>query len=196
MGTYCHREIWQSVAFGSEPVLILEDDAILVKYTAEFLSDLEQKTGIDHVTLEVRKRKKIISETAQIQCHGAKLHRLFLDRSGAAAYVLWPSGAKKLLLASEGRASLADAIICSTYALRSFQTVPGIAMQADQCALYGFASPLSTQSMLVRPKGPDAIKSMDQIWRRITSQLKQGLRLWTFLLGGRRMHIPVETDAF
>ncbi|NIZ61903.1 glycosyl transferase family 25 [Sedimentitalea sp. CY04] len=191
-----HREVWRSVASGSEPALILEDDAILAKYTANFLSDLEQKTGIDHATLEVRKRKKIISRNASFHCQNANLHRLYLDRSGAAAYVLWPNGARKLLLASEGRAVLADAVICSTYALRSFQTVPGIAMQSDQCALYGFTSPLTTQSMLARPKGPDAVKTPAQVWRRVISQIKQGLRLWTIFLGGRRKHIPVDSDAF
>lgn len=191
-----HRSVWTSVASGREPVLILEDDAVLVSALAGFLSGLADVPGLEHVTLEVRKRKKLISGRPVRQLKQASLHRLFQDRSGAAAYVLWPEGARKLLSASEGMAVLADAVICSCYSLRSYQAVPGLAMQSDQCGLYGFQSPLETWSTLVRPRGPKAAKTFLQSLRRLRSQLKLGLRFWTVAAGARRRQIPVDLQMF
>lgn len=191
-----HRSVWLSVASGSEPVFILEDDAVLVNAMAEVLAQLELFHGLDHVTLEVRMRKKLIADKAAHQAGPAALHRLYQDRSGAAAYVLWPDGARKLLAASDGKAVLADAVICSCYDLQSFQTLPGLAMQSDQCGLYGFDSPLETRSTLVRPRGPETGKSFRQSLRRLRSQIKQGLRLWTVAMGARRRRIPVDIQMF
>lgn len=191
-----HREVWRSVAETQEPVLILEDDAVLAKVLPDFLAEVEPLTGIDHLSLEVRKRKKLIAPVPEHIAAGVGLHRLFQDRTGAAAYVLWPSGAGKLLVASKNRAILADALICSSYELASFQTVPGIAMQSDQCELYGIASPLATKSTLVRPRGPKAAKSFEQTWRRAQSQIRLGLRFLSVAARARRMEIPVDTSAF
>ncbi len=191
-----HRSVWQTVARGRDPVLILEDDAVLVRSLAGFLAGLADLPGLDHVTLEVRKRKKLISGQPVHLLGQASLHRLFQDRSGAAAYVLWPEGARKLLAASEGKAVLADGVICACYSLRSYQAVPGLAMQSDQCGLYGFDAPLETRSTLVRPRGPKAAKTFMQSLRRVNSQLKLGLRFWTVAAGARRRQIPVDIRMF
>jgi glycosyl transferase family 25 len=191
-----HREVWKTVAAGSEPVLILEDDAVLADTVPAVLSDLESRSGIEHVTLEVRARKKLISKEPLTEIAGIGFHRLYLDRSGAAAYVLWPAGAQRLLRASAGRAALADAVICACFGLKSLQAVPGIATQADRCAHYGLPEVLKTQSSLVRPKGPKDEKTFGQVLRRLRAQLRQGRRQLRMLTGAVRIQVPVDRDQF
>ena len=99
--------------------------------TPEFLWTLQQTEDarIDHVTLETRSRKKVIQKKKH---QNLQIHKLIRDRSGAAAYVLKPHGAKKLLDASKQACALADALISDNTNLSSWQAVPALAAQMDQ----------------------------------------------------------------
>src|SRR5690606_24072262 len=130
--------------------------------------------GLDHVTLEVRGRRKLLGRVERPLADGLRLVRLWQDRTGAAAYVLWPSGAAKLLARAEDRAALADAMICRAYDLSSWQVEPAGAIQLDRCARYGVPVPIGTRSTIDgdgRPAGMPA-----QRLRRIASQLRMGWR--------------------
>lgn len=180
-----HRRAWTEVAAGNSPALILEDDAWLAGTVAGLLRKLETREGIDHLSLETRNRRKLLSRTAQELAPGVLARRLFLDRSGAAAYVLWPSGAKKLLARSERRPALADAMICQASELNSFQCDPAQAIQLDMAPHYKLEAPLKTQSSLTPTSngsngshGSKALgRSPGQRMRRILAQVHMGLRI-------------------
>ncbi len=105
-----HQSAWQIVTKHKEPVLILEDDALLSNKTPKLLIALTQTQSIDHVTLEVRSRKKLLAKSAIALSPSMNLVRLYQDRTGAAAYVLWPKGAEILLERSRHAAGLAHAV--------------------------------------------------------------------------------------
>ena len=119
-----HHQVWQQIADSHEPALVLEDDAILAHNTPDLLKHLEMLNGLDHVSLETRQRQKLLGRRFQaLSALNARLHPLLQDRTGAAAYVLWPSGARLLLTKFKLQGmGLADAFISSTYLLQSWQT--------------------------------------------------------------------------
>ena len=198
---YSHRAAWKSVAHSNTPALILEDDALLSSKLPNILQALSLRQDLDHVTLEIRSRKKLLAkETLPLPPSGT-LVRLYQDRTGAGAYVLWPRGAKILLQNSNRAAGLADAIIAAAYDMRSFQIEPAAAMQLDQCENYGVTSPLQTQTTIGTKSSqkPSAIGLSDEFkfkTRRIKSQLRMGLRQLTKITKARRRFVAVEIDDF
>lgn len=146
-----HRRAWKRVAALEGPTLILEDDAWLMPSAASFLAQAAQITGIEHLSLETRGRKKMLGAThPQLP----SLRRLWLDRTGAAAYILWPEGARKLLERSTKVPALADAVIVETPRLNCWQATPAQAIQIDMAARYDLTPPIpvcSTISNVARP---------------------------------------------
>lgn len=172
-----HVAAWERVAANGRPALVLEDDAVLSRRVPSLLDALGAIDGLDHVTLEVRGRRKLLGRRRRRIGAGLGLVRLWQDRTGAAAYVLWPSGAAKLLARAAREAALADALICKAYELSSWQVEPACAIQIDRCTHYGVHPPIETGSTIdaAGPR-PRAAASAGQRRRRIAAQLRMGLR--------------------
>lgn len=196
-----HRNAWKISVAENNPVLVLEDDAFLAANTPEILTELEKKNGLDHVTLELRGRKKILGKEPLPLTSTTKLTRLYQDRTGAATYVVWPEGARKLLARSARAAGLADAIIAAAYELSSWQIEPAPAMQLDQCKAYGFTPPLATTTTIGtsshhKPKAENLLQNVIFKYRRIKSQLRMGMRQLSTITIARRRFVAVEISDF
>jgi glycosyl transferase, family 25 len=189
-----HRAAWQLVADGNLPVLVLEDDALLMPDAPVFLKGIESLQGIDHVSLETRSRRKLLSNKMHPE---AQMRRLWQDRSGAAAYVIWPSGAQKLLA---HKPAIADAVICAAYDLKSYQADPALAIQIDQCAAHGIEPPIEVDSAILSARRPSvehlaASERAGYRWRRMLSQLRMGLRHASHLAGSSRRLVELATRS-
>ena len=172
-----HTKAWQIVLESTRPHLVLEDDALLCSKTGTLLQALESYQNYDCVNLETRGRPKTVSKKKTPLIEGFKISKLVQDKSGTAAYVLWPDGAKKLLNWIETRGlGLADAIIAAGPNLRHGQIEPAAALQLDCCHLYGIECPLETRSQIHHVDKPAASKALLFRWRRIIAQLKIALR--------------------
>lgn len=147
-----HSRAWQRVAEAGSPMLILEDDAWLMPGAAKLLHRAAALDGIDHLSLETRGRRKILGPP-----HPAEpaLRRLWLDRSGAAAYLLWPEGARKLLARANAVPALADAVPVECPGLRRWQAAPALAIQIDMAAHYGLEPPIAVQSAISTQPRPE-----------------------------------------
>lgn len=198
-----HYAAWERIAASDAPALVLEDDAILARETPAMLNWLSALKNVDHVSLETRQRKKLIGHAAlthpDVQ---ASLRPLFQDRTGAAAYVLWPRGAKILIdkFAQQGM-GLADAFISSTYQLQSWQTVPALAIQADMTLAYGLPCPINSSSLIAREKVPSpptqgVLQVVQLKYRRILSQLRMAARFIRCMGRARREHVGIDLTTF
>jgi glycosyl transferase family 25 len=130
------------------------------------------KLAFDHISLETRGRKKLLARNPE---PGLPLRRLYLDRTGAAAYVLSPSGAKKLLTRASLARGLADGVICAAHELASFQADPALAIQLDQAWEFGLPTPIEVTSQIGAAPKPDKGGPAFRL-RRLRAQLEQGLR--------------------
>jgi glycosyl transferase, family 25 len=189
-----HRAAWELVAGGNLPVLILEDDALLMPGVPNFLRKIAGVTGVDHVSLETRSRRKLVSNAAH---QDAPMRRLWQDRSGAAAYVLWPSGALKLLKQTP---AIADAVICAAYDLTSYQADPAMAIQIDQCNAFGIEPPIEVGSAILAARRPsvEGLSAMERAGfrlRRIAAQLRMGIRHASHLAGSSRRLVKLSAQA-
>lgn len=166
-----HRAAWARVIALNSPTLVLEDDAWLMPGAADFAAQVARLPGVEHLSLETRGRRKRLGQTHP-QLPG--LRRLWLDRSGAAAYLLWPQGARKLLARSQSVPALADAVLVETPGLLRWQATPAQAIQIDMAAHYGLIPPIpvhSTIASVARPAG----RSLRYRLRRIAQQLRMGV---------------------
>lgn len=195
---YSHRSTWNKIIETKQPALILEDDALLSQCLPLLLKSLANKKDVDLINLETRGRKKFISGVGEdIGCN-SKLFRLYQDRAGAAGYILWPSGAIKLLQhEKEFGISLADSHISSCKALTCFQVEPAAIIQLDQCDNYGVhchqlgAIQVSTVSQNNNAKGPAIF------WvKRFFSQIKLGIYILPLLIKAKRRHIEISKENF
>lgn len=170
-GMRTHQMAWQQVADSGTPALILEDDAILHDAVPDLLERLSADEQFEHVTLETRGRRKVIANTPVA---GLPVHRLWLDRSGAAAYFLRPAGAVKLLAHTDRACGLADAVLCTTSSLRSWQAVPALAVQFDKAEQFGVPLPFPVTSTISSVSRPED-RTLGQRWRRASRQVRMGL---------------------
>lgn len=189
-----HVAAWERIAASGRPALVLEDDAVLSRRVPALLAALDSLPGLDHVTFEVRGRRKLLGRETRPVAVGLRLVRLWQDRTGAAAYVLWPSGAAKLLARAGRKAALADAMICRAHDLSSWQVEPAGAIQLDRCARYGVPLPIETRSTIDgddRPPGTPA-----QRLRRIAAQLRMGWRQLSLLGRATRREVALDPADF
>lgn len=198
-----HHQVWQQIAANQQPALVLEDDAILARNTPELLKVLGRLEDVDHVSLETRQRQKLLGRRFKsMEGLNARLHPLLQDRTGAAAYVLWPSGARVLLAKFEQQGmGLADAFISSTYALKSWQTVPAFAIQADMASGYGVDCPIAAHSLIAREKVPspptrNALHDLQLKWRRLRAQVRLAVRYLSCFWRARRQFVGIDKAQF
>jgi len=182
--TASHMAAWKQVR--DAPILILEDDALLSASIATFLHEIRDIKGIDHVTLETRGRRKLLDRAP------GPLWPIWQDRTGSAAYVLWPAGARALLERAADCAAPSDALISETRML-SHQAVPARAIQFDICARYGIEGPAEAVSLIDRVAKPPVPRGSGYRRRRILAQLAMGL---TAISHPRsiRLHIQPAAD--
>lgn len=191
-----HKTAWETVLDSGVPMLILEDDAVLSRDTSALLDTLQTLDGLEHVTLEFRGRKKWLDRRPQPLGLNRFLTRLYLDRTGAAAYVLWPSGARKLLSLARSHCGLADGLICECKNLLSFQVEPAPAFQLDQCEKLGFAPPILTRSSITPTQQNRSTRRWVHRWRRIQAQLRMAWRQIYSWPQARRRHVSVASETF
>lgn len=165
-----HGAAWQRVVDLGAPTLVLEDDAWLMPGAVRLATIAAGLSGIDHLSLETRGRKKLLG-AAHPQL--PELRRLWLDRNGAAAYLLWPDGARKMQERARLVPALADAIPVEAPGLRRWQTVPALAIQIDMATRYGLVPPIDVDSAIssVTRPGRGGLKHR---LRRVAWQLRMG----------------------
>lgn len=125
-----HRRAWAQISAGTFPVLVLEDDAVLSDKTVSVLNALAGHGGLECVSLETFNQQKRLGRSESLTVNGFALAQIYRDSGGAAAYLLWPEGARKLLSNLSGWLPLADAAINIAPRLRKHQVIPACAIQA------------------------------------------------------------------
>lgn len=197
---FSHRKAWDLVIKNNSPAVILEDDALVSNNLPKILECFDNKQNdYDFIQLEVRNRKKLISKKGIKLTDKYNLHRLFLDRTGAAAYILWPNGAKKLVRHEEKIGiGLADAHITSCYKLIGYQIEPAIAIQLDQCENYYIKPRAKTDSQILTQPKPiykDKYKFYFKA-KRIFWQLKMFFQQVKYSLIAKRRRILLDRTDF
>ena len=195
---YSHRRAWNRVIQFNKPVLILEDDALLSKYVPELLKDFADKENTDLINLENRARKKFVSRSGESITCNSKLLRLYQDRTGAAGYILWPSGAKKLIQCEEKKGiALADAHITACNNLIAYQVEPSPIIQLDHCEYYDIKNPISNNASDSSVSSHNNPKGGVFFWlRRIYSQVKLGIRQLFLVTFSTRRYIKIDKKGF
>ena len=198
-----HRATWKMVKESNQPMLILEDDVLLSKQLPDLLKSIddneENTLKIQHLNLEVRTRQKQVSTKPKKLHKSFNVFRIYQDRTGAAAYILWPEGAKELLNITKKKAGLADAIICAAYNMNSYQIEPAFATQFDTCDYYELNAPFDTNSATHGSPKVEIVNFPQKILyrlRRISSQFSLGFRYLSKLPASNKRYIHLEKSDF
>ncbi|WP_375552055.1 glycosyltransferase family 25 protein [Rhodophyticola porphyridii] len=192
-----HMAAWRRVLALDAPCLVLEDDAVLASGLPGFLQAVDGLDGVEHISLETRGRKKLV---ARVPHPAAPIRRLWQDRTGSAAYVVTPAGARKLLRHAAKVGGPSDAIISATYDMASYQADPGQAIQLDQCAAYDVQQAIPTTSLIDAVRKPAAMEGYSTLrrygfrGRRIMAQIRMGLRQVPRVFTASRRHIAPAED--
>jgi glycosyl transferase family 25 len=172
-----HLSAWQKVHSDDQPYLVLEDDALLSSHIKLIIDALASRTDYDCVNLETRARRKTTTRKKTNLCNEFRLSGLIQDKCGAAAYVLWPSGAQSLLeWIDRNGIGLADAILALGPNWNHGQIEPAAAIQMDCCDYYGIQSPLETSTNIHNTPKPIASRTHPFLWRRLKAQARMAKR--------------------
>jgi len=195
-----HKSLWEEVIKTNTNALILEDDALVSKNLPIFLKKIERKFNFDYINLENRGRKKILSKSKIFITEDFSLRKLLHDSTGAAGYLLSPSGARKILLceSKKGRA-LADAQIANCSQLNKYQMIPPLVIQLDMCQYYSIKTPkwlgdIANSSVSFKDKPPTKAAFK---FRRIKSQIKIGVKKVFYSILGENKEVGLANkDSF
>jgi glycosyl transferase family 25 len=195
---FSHKLAWDKIIKTDQPALILEDDALLSKCVPELLKSFTNKQNVDYINFEASGRKKIISKVGECIACNSKLFRLYQDRSGAAGYILWPSGAKKLLqYERENGISLADAQIAHCNTLVCYQLEPVHIIQIAQCKHYDIPNIYSDEIKISTVSHPNNPKGHPIFWiKRIKAQVKLGVYILSLITKSKRRYIKLNKESF
>ncbi|MBB3952526.1 glycosyltransferase family 25 protein [Aureimonas jatrophae] len=170
-----HVAIWREVAAGTGPVLVLEDDAVLSCRLPEALAALS-RLDAEMVNIETFGRRRFVARRSVAVGEGLWVRQTRRDKSGSAAYLLWPAGARRLLASFEARgAAPADAFLFTCPGLRLFQVEPALAIQAHLfAALTGRAAGVDGATMIHQPRArlPVSRANLPFLARRIAAQVR------------------------
>ena len=140
---------------------------------------------------------KLISKKGVYITPQHKLHRLYLDRTGAAGYVLWPTGAKKLIEHENKHGiGLADAHITACYDLVGYQVEPAVIIQLDQCKNYQITPPIETNSHILNQPKPIYENKLFFKFKRIASQFRMLFRQISSIFIAKRRYIKLNKTHF
>lgn len=195
---YSHRSAWNMVIESDQPALILEDDALLSKCVPVLLETLMSKKGVDLITLENSCRKKFVAKMGKDVGCNSNIIRLYQDRTGAAGYILYPSGAEKLIQCERRKGiALADAHITACRGMRSYQVEPSPIVQLDYCKDYGIRNPTQVTASESTVSIPNNPKGGWIFWfKRVYSQIKLGLRQLSLIIKSERRYIKIRIEDF
>jgi glycosyl transferase family 25 len=147
-----HQGLWLEAASGEAPMLVMEDDIVLSPRLPELLPVIAALEGVEFLNLESFGRRRFVGRGARRISQGAALLRLHRDKSGSAAYVLWPEGARKLLVRAERGAAPVDAFLHGLRSLGSFQIEPALGMQLHLLAAQGLDVPAGWATAIQAPR--------------------------------------------
>lgn len=193
------------VILENKPCAILEDDALLVHDFAQVLSEIEtlNDPNIDLINLEVQPRYKVIAKhpTHSIVDGGYDIYQLLLEKNGTGGYVLFPSGANKLLAEAQHRLALADAFIYGCSNLNLYQIEPAALLQDVICPAYNIPVETPPVSLIGAIKNtvafePTLTHRMHFKKNRIITQLHLGITTLIALSKGIKRQIAVDRDKF
>ncbi len=194
---FSHRNAWQKVIDSNEPALILEDDALLSVNIPRILNSVKPLEEIDIINLEIRSRKKYISKTSKNLDDRFKLYRLFLDKTGAAGYILWPSGAQKLLEHERKNGiAIADAHIKDCYDLVAYQVEPALIVQLDQCEKYGIENHYEEESKSTVSTRNNYKGGVSFRIKRLVFQVQLAFRQLSIYFKSNRRYIDLDQYGF
>jgi glycosyl transferase family 25 len=103
LGCYAsHFLLWEKCIELNQPIIIIEDDALLFKKTfLNFLKDIpELPESIECIRLFNNKRREFSSYSI-LKCSSTNIHKFTKGHMSTTAYYLTPQGANKLLLHSK-----------------------------------------------------------------------------------------------
>ncbi|NKX44723.1 glycosyltransferase family 25 protein [Roseicyclus persicicus] len=189
-----HVAAWRRVIALDAPCLVLEDDAVLSTRLPALLEAVAGLAEVEHLSLETRGRRKLVARAPHL---AAPIRRLWQDRTGSAAYVVRPEGARKLIAAAARAGAPSDALISSAPGLRSWQADPALAVQLDICGRYGVPQAIPTKSLIdavAKPPVAALTPAVRRAYRarRIAAQLAMGGRLVRHALDGTRREVQPE----
>ena len=180
-----HVNIWAKIEAG-QPAVILEDDAIIAPKFSRILEQVSLLEDVDYINLETSPDPRTLLPESHHQCHS--LHKLAINTLCTAGYVLWPSGAKKLLVSAQRRADAVDRLIRGNRQLRSFQFIPAQIIQSQFLSnkkIHDF----QTSTILGAIDPPSRTIAME--WRRIEGRMLRTVRrIQVIVKGGRIQVIP------
>ncbi len=132
--TFSHWRAWEIVAEQTEQVCVLEDDVLLSDRFKDVLDYIERRRdGWSCVyDLEFANYKHKLSRSPVWRNAGLKLaaHRIYKNKRGAAAYVLGPKAAQRLLREATGYRMM-EAFLWTRRWMRQLQIEPCQAVQLE-----------------------------------------------------------------
>lgn len=200
-----HKKAWELVVNHNEPCVILEDDALLAYDFADLLAEIKCNTPhqVDLINLEVQPRNKIVSHQPIHSFLNQEYHlyELFLEKNGTGGYIVFPSGAKKLLEYAQTTLALADAFIYSCPNLKTTQIEPAVLLQDVICPAYNIPVEQPPQSIILNSQ--NTLQFQPKLYHkilfrknRIVTQLKLGIKTLIGLLKGTRRQVMVNQEKF
>ena len=198
---HSHYRVWKKVINIDKPALILEDDVLISNKLKEIINYCKDLKNIDYINLESTGRKKYLNLKSVISIPNIeyKIYKMYIDRSGTGGYIIYPSGARKLVNKFKlNKLAPADAFMKESN-LNMFQIYPIALIQQCQANIYNLDTPFETESnIFTKPsvKYDSFGIYMKLKINRLKAQLNQGVKLLKYFYRSKKVSIPIIKEDF
>lgn len=193
---FSHKILWQTIVKNNQSALILEDDALLSKHTSQLLKELDNIINYDLINLEAFTTRQYLSKQNEtLNTNPYKLYKHYL--SGAACYIVYPTGAQKLLQCHNKKGiSPADVHIHNCQSLNTYQIELALVVQMMLANHYQvkYGNAETIQSAISNTKKPKTNYRFKL--KRIFGQIKLGFEQLCILHKSRKRCIALNSEDF
>ncbi|MEZ2329199.1 glycosyltransferase family 25 protein [Mesorhizobium sp. RCC_202] len=148
-----HQACWQHAIRTGLNTVVFEDDVVLAPEILAFVRQAGKITGSVALNLEARKNPKHLSQKPVVLegLSGYQVYSMLLGTTGAAAYLITPAAARRLIADVGFRAPIADIYIWNSPGVVQLQLDPGLAAPMDKIrGLFGQSLPRLGETTIVR----------------------------------------------
>ena len=140
-----HRKVWQQIAENAAGgnALVLEDDVVLSEKLPDVLDDIDGQTGWDILRLETYLKEFKVGRRKPVESRHVGFYSLCAGDYGAAAYIISPAAAEKLVSKPTRTDVPVDTWLFDRRAnnppsVRVFQCAPALAVQLHRLNVVGY----------------------------------------------------------
>jgi glycosyl transferase family 25 len=192
-----HRAAWSHVVASGRPTVVLEDDVILCASFELVIRAAVDLAPSEYVQLETVNRRKLVHvDATSLGCKDYEVRRLFRERYGSAAYLIWPEAARRVLAMTIIATAPSDVALNVCSGISRSQILPACAIQMSSAVArdpaFGHVAHMAGTTVRKSKRPSEKSRWLRMRYQLRTARLNGLIRYRRWIARGRSNSVVVD----